>query len=148
MGTTRRRPQPRSVRTEVSPDTALRRFREELVLRHVAAENARDLEAALATFTHPRYEIIPTGMVFDGDEAVRAMLLQQWADLPLLQYSAEGIYHGDNGLIVETRTTAPGTPIDMLSINLFGFRGPDLVLERCYFDRMLLAAQLESGRTR
>lgn len=132
----------------MSPDTALRRFREELVLRHVAAENARDLEAALATFTHPRYEIIPTGMVFDGDEAVRAMLLQQWADLALLQYSAEGIYHGDNGLIVETRTTAPGTPIDMLSINLFGFRGPDLVLERCYFDRMLLAAQLESGRTR
>ncbi len=131
----------------MSPDTALRRAREELVLRHVAAENARDLEAAMATFTHPRYEIIPTGTVFDGDEAVRAMLLQQWADLPLLQYSAEGLYHGEDGLVVETRTTAPGTPLDMLSVNLFGFRGRDLVLERCYFDRMLLAAQLESIRT-
>lgn len=131
----------------MSPDNALRRLREELVLRHVAAENARDLEAAMATFTHARYEIIPTGMVFDGDEAVRAMLLQQWADLPMLQYSADALYHGDEGLVVETRTTAPGTPIDMLSINLFGFRGPDLVLERCYFDRMLLAAQLESIRT-
>ncbi|BBZ71776.1 nuclear transport factor 2 family protein [Mycobacterium paraseoulense] len=131
----------------MSHETALRRVREELVLRHVAAENARDLEAAMATFTHPRYEIIPTGMVFDGDEAVRAMLLRQWADLPMLQYSAEALYHGDNWLIVETRTTAPGTPVDMLSINLFGFRGPDLVLERCYFDRMLLAQQLESTRT-
>ncbi|BBX41963.1 nuclear transport factor 2 family protein [Mycobacterium simiae] len=131
----------------MSRDTALRRFREELVLRHVAAENARDLGAAMATFTYPRYEIIPTGMVFDGDEAVRAMLLQQWTDLPMLQYSAEAIYHGENGLVVETRTTAPGTPIDMLSVNLFGFRGPDLVLERCYFDRMLLAEQLESTRT-
>jgi hypothetical protein len=127
-------------------DTSLQRTREELVLRHVAAENARDLAAAMATFTRPRYEIVPSGAVFDGDEAVRAMLLQQWADLPLLRYSAEAIYHGDDGLVVETRTTAPGTPIDMLSINLFGFRGPDLILERCYFDRMLLAAQLDSAR--
>jgi hypothetical protein len=130
----------------VSVDTALQRTREALVLRHVAAENARDLEAVMATFARPRYEIIPTGKVFDGDEAVRAMLLQQWADLPLLQYFAEGVYHGDDGLIVETRTICPGTPIDMLSINLFGFRGSNLILERCYFDRMLLAAQLESIR--
>ncbi|OBG40399.1 hypothetical protein A5673_10765 [Mycobacterium sp. E3198] len=144
MGAARGRSQPYGFRAEVSSETALRRTREELVLRHVAAENARDLEAAMATFTHPRYEIIPTGMVFDGDEAVRAMLMQQWADLPMLQYSAEALYHGEDGLIVETRTTAPGTPIDMLSINLFGFRGPDLVLERCYFDRMLLAEQLGS----
>jgi len=122
----------------------LQRFREELVLRHVAAENAHDLEGAMATFTHPRYEIIPTGMVFDGDAAVRAMLLQQWAELPLLQYSAEALYHNEDGLVVETRTTALGTPINMLSINLFGFLGPDLILERCYFDRMLLAAQLDS----
>lgn len=127
--------------------TALQRAREELVLRHVAAENARDIEAAMATFTHPRYEIMPTGMIFDGEEEVRAMLLQQWADLPLLQYSAEGLYHGEDGLVVETRTTSPGTPIDMLSVNLFAFRGPDLILERCYFDRMLMTAQLESART-
>lgn len=127
--------------------TALKRAREELVLRHVAAENARDIEAAMATFTHPRYEIMPTGMIFDGEEEVRAMLLQQWADLPLLQYSAEGLYHGEDGLVVETRTTSPGTPIDMFSVNLFGFRGPDLILERCYFDRMLMTAQLDSART-
>ncbi|MEB4212171.1 nuclear transport factor 2 family protein [Mycobacterium sp. 94-17] len=123
---------------------ALQLTREDLVMRHIAAENARDLDAAMATFTYPRYEIIPTAMIFDGDEAVRAMLLQQWAELPLLQYSAAAVYHGDDGLIVETRTTAPGTPIDMLSINLFGFRGSELILERCYFDRMLLAEQLQT----
>lgn len=132
----------------MTPDAALHRVREDLVLRHVAAENARDVEAAMATFTHPRYEIVPTGAVFDGYEAVRAMLLQQWADLPMLQYAAEAIYHGEQGLVVETRTTAPGTSIDMLSMNLFGFRGPDLILERCYFDRMLLAEQLEGSSPR
>jgi hypothetical protein len=132
----------------MTPDAVLRGAREDLVLRHVAAENARDVEAAMDTFTHPRYEIIPTGAVFDGYEAVRAMLLQQWADLPRLQYAAEAIYHGEQGLVVETRTTAPGTSIDMLSMNLFGFRGPDLILERCYFDRLLLAEQLEGARAR
>ena len=37
----------------------------------------------------------------------------------------------------------PRYPIDMLSINLFGFEGTGLVLERCYFDRMLFAAQVQ-----
>lgn len=129
------------------PDAGLRRVREDLVLRHVAAENARDVAAALATFTRPRYEIVPTGVVFDGYEAVRTMLLKQWADLPSLHYTAEAIYHGEHGLVAETRTTAPGTSIDMLSVNLFGFDGPDLILERCYFDRMLLAEQLAAARS-
>jgi hypothetical protein len=123
----------------------IQRIREELVLRHVAAENTRNLDAVMATFTHARYEIIPTGTVFDGDEAVRNMLLQQWADLPFLQYRAEAIYHGENGLVVETKTTCPGTSVEMLSMNLFGFEGLNLILERCYFDRGLLASQLEAA---
>src|SRR5690242_11409609 len=120
----------------------LRRVREELVLRHVAGENDRDLEAIMATFTHARYEIVPSAMVYDGDEAVRQMILQQWEDLPRMRYTAEGIYHGERGLVVETTTTCPGTDFDMLSINLFGFDGTGLVLERCYFDRMLFANKL------
>jgi hypothetical protein len=120
----------------------LRRVREELVLRHVAGENDRDLEAIMATFTHARYEIVPSAMVYDGDEAVRQMILRQWEDLPRMRYAAEGIYHGERGLVVETRTTCPGTDFDMLSINLFGFDGTGLVLERCYFDRMLFANKL------
>jgi len=128
-------------------DADLRRSREELVLRHVAAENDRDIDAAMATFTYPRYEIIPTGMIFDGEEAVRAMLQEQWSQLPRLFFTAEAIYHGEHGLVVETRTTASGTSIDMLSMNMFGFRGTDLVVERCYFDQMLMAAQFESARS-
>ena len=41
----------------------------------------------------------------------------------------------------------PRYPIDMLSINLFGFEGTGLVFERCYFDRMLFAAQVQTRRT-
>lgn len=121
---------------------ALRRTREEIILRHVAGENDRDLEAVMSTFAHPRYEIVPSATVYDGDAAVRQMILRQWAELPWMHYSAQGIYHGPEGVAVETRTTCPGTDIDMLSVNVFGFDGNELILERCYFDRMLFAEQL------
>lgn len=124
-------------------DPGLYRQREELVLRHVEGENERDLEAIMATFTYPRYEIVPAAMVYDGDKAVRDMILRQWEELPRMQYTAEGIYHGDDGLVVETRTRCPGTDMDMRSVNVFGFEGAGLVVERCYFDRMLFAAALE-----
>jgi hypothetical protein len=127
------------------PDNELQQRREQLVLRHIAGENNRDLEAIMATFTHPRYEIVPTGMVFDGNEQVRQMILRQWRELPRLHYSAEAVFHSADGLVVETRTTCPGSPVDMLSINLFIFRGDALILERCYFDRMLFAAQMQAA---
>ena len=72
------------------------------------------------------------------------MILRQWEELPQLTYSAEAIFHAADGLVVETRTTCPGTPVDMLSVNLFAFRGDGLILERCYFDRMLFAAQMQA----
>lgn len=127
----------------MSEPAGLRGRREALVLRHVEAENDRDLEAIMDTFTHPRYEIVATAMVFDGEHAVRQMIAQQWEELPRMRYAAEDIFHSADGLIVETRTTCPGTAFDMLSVNLFGFDGDGLILERCYFDRMLFAAELE-----
>ena len=122
VAASRGRTKPTDLRAAMSAGTELQRAREELVLRHVAGENDRDLEAVMATFTHPRYEIIPSATVYDGDEAVRQMILRQWEELPWMHYTAEAIYHGEHGLVVETRTTCPGTAIDMLSINLFGFR--------------------------
>lgn len=129
----------------MSEEAELYRRREALVLRHVEAENRRDLEAIMVTFTRPRYEIVPTATVYDGDAAVRQMIMTQWEQLPQMYYAAEAVFHSADGLVVETRTTCSGTAIDMLSINLFGFDGDQLILERCYFDRMLFAAELEKA---
>ena len=85
------------------------------------------------------------GSEADGEAAVRAMLIEQWRQLPGLSFEAAAIFHGLNGVAVETRTrgTSPlGREVDMLSVNLFGFDGPDLVLERCYFDRMTVAESM------
>lgn len=114
-------------------------------MRHVAAENERDLDGIMATFAHPRYEIVPTATVYDGDAEVRQMILSQWQTLPQMHYAAAAVFHAANGVCVETRTTCPGTAMDMLSVNLFVFDGDRLILERCYFDRALFAAELDKA---
>jgi hypothetical protein len=130
------------------PRTDLDERRLAAVLEHVAAENERDVERALRTFLRPRYEIVPTGEVHDGEEAVRRMLVRQWETLPPVSYEAVAVYFGDEGLMVETRTAgrrADGHEIDMISVNLFGFEGEGLVLERCFFDQVTVARELGFG---
>jgi hypothetical protein len=36
------------------------------------SENRHDFDTTIATFDHPRYELVPTGDVFDGEQEVRA----------------------------------------------------------------------------
>src|SRR5690242_11303845 len=103
-----------------------------IVLEHVEAENDQDLDRAMATFHRARYEIVPTGLVVDGDEAVRGLLAANWAAMPGLRFSATAVYHGEDGIAVETHTTGEhdGRPVDMMSVNLFLFEGDRLVCER------------------
>jgi len=129
----------------VQPRSALDERRLAIVLEHIAAENARDVDRAMATFHHARYEIVPTGDVIDGDDAVRAMLTAQWETLPPVTYEAASLSFGEDGIMVETRTVgthADGRPIDMLSVNYFGFDDDRLVLERCFFDQVTVGQQL------
>ena len=37
---------------------------------HMESENRHEFDVTMGTFHHPRYEIIPTGDVFDGAEEV------------------------------------------------------------------------------
>jgi limonene-1,2-epoxide hydrolase len=123
---------------------ALQERRLALVLDHVEAENEQDLDRAMATFHHARYEIVPNDIVVDGDEAVRALLSANWAAMPGLRFSATAIFHSDDGIAVETHTTGEheGKPVDMMSVNLFLFEGDRLVCERCYFDQVTTAQNL------
>jgi ketosteroid isomerase-like protein len=125
-------------------DAELEARRLAIVLEHVAAENAQDVERAMRTFHHPRYEIMPTGIVVDGEDAVREMLRANWAAMPGLRFSAEAVYHSADGIAVETRTEGEhnGKAVDMLSMNLFIFDEDRLVNERCYFDQVTTAAAL------
>jgi hypothetical protein len=51
-------------------DPALRDRRLDLVRLHMQSENDLDFETTMATFAHPRYELVATGQVYDGPDEV------------------------------------------------------------------------------
>jgi hypothetical protein len=48
----------------------LRERRESVVREHMESENRHQFDVTLRTFSHPRYEIVPTGEIHDGPEEV------------------------------------------------------------------------------
>lgn len=117
--------------------TDLRADREQLLLRHVQAENENDVDAVIATFAHPRYELVPTAEIFDGDAEVRRYYREKEAR-GRRRYEIVRLYHSDDAVIVEIRTlsTEPEPPyrVDLPSIAVFEFDGPRLTCERVYYD--------------
>ena len=57
---------------ESAAPLTLRQRREAIVREHMESENRHDFDATIATFAHPRYEMIPTGEVYDGEERCAA----------------------------------------------------------------------------
>jgi predicted ester cyclase len=79
----------------------LRERREALVREHMESENRHDFELTLGTFGHPRYEIVPTGDVFDGEEAVRRYFDDSRTAFPDQRNELIALHHTDAGVIVE-----------------------------------------------
>jgi ketosteroid isomerase-like protein len=52
--------------------TTLDEARIAVVRRHMALEITHDWDGVIATFEHPRYELLGPGTVFDGEAAVRS----------------------------------------------------------------------------
>ena len=50
---------------------SVRESREAIVREHMESENRHEFDVTMGTFHHPRYEIVATGDVHDGEEAVR-----------------------------------------------------------------------------
>jgi hypothetical protein len=63
-------------------EASLRQRREAIVGEHMESENRHDFDTTIATFDHPRYELVPTGDVFDGGQAVRAYFAESWTAFP------------------------------------------------------------------
>jgi hypothetical protein len=136
------------------PSESLRAQREELVVRHIDAENRNDTDTALATFTRPKYDLTAVeGPVIEGEGAVHDLIASFGTSLPSITYVARHIHHADNAVIVEYRITgrhegdyngiAPtGAVVDYPAIAVYEFDGPDLICERMYLNLRGLEAQL------
>lgn len=76
-------------------DQELRDRREAVVREHMESENLHDFDVTIGTFSHPRYEIVPTGEVFDGEEAVRRYFLETRTAFPDQRNELIALHHAD-----------------------------------------------------
>ena len=142
------------------PTAAMRRKREEIVREHMDSENRHEFDATLDTFEHPRYEIIPTGDVWDGEEAVRGYFVESRTAFPDQRNEIIQLHHMDDGVAAEfilkgthegeLRGIAPtGKSFECRMVALFLFE-PDsdhIVCERVYFDQLTVLEQLGVARS-
>ncbi len=80
---------------------ALAQRREQVVRRHMEAENALDFDAVIETFDHPRYELIGTDRVFDGEDAVRGYFRESRTAFPDQRNELIALHHTKDAVISE-----------------------------------------------
>lgn len=133
----------------------LRERREAVVREHMESENLRDFDTTIDTFDHPRYEIMATGEVHDGEEAVRAYFAESRTAFPDQRNELVELHHMDDGVAAEfilrgthegdLRGMPPtGKSFECRMVALFLFEDDRLVCERVYFDTATILAQLAS----
>ena len=127
--------------------------RERIVREHMESENRHEFDVTMATFEHPRYEIVPTGEVHDGREQVARYFAETRAAFPDQRNETIALHHADDAVIVEfwlrgthegeLRGIPPtGKSFEVRTVALFLFEGERLVCERVYFDTATILAQL------
>jgi steroid delta-isomerase-like uncharacterized protein len=131
--------------------TSLRQGREAIVNRHMEAELQHDIEATIATFAHPRYEL--NGVPSDGAEAVRELLQGLMQGFPDLQIDIDSMRHADDGVFIEARimgthdgewsgVPATGRRIKIPAVAIFEFDGDRLVCEKVFMDFATVLTQI------
>ena len=131
--------------------------REELVRKHVEAENAADYETALATFQHPRYEYVANDEVYDGAEEVMAHWRELDRAFPDQEIEIVALHTADDAVLMEAIVRAThtgplrglpptGRSFEQQFLAIFVFEGDALVCERVYYDTATVLQQLGIGR--
>ena len=125
----------------------LRARREDVVRRHMQAENEHDYDAVIATFAHPRYELMATDQVFDGEAEVRRYFDVSRTPFPDQRNELVSIRSTDDAVVVEldllgthlgplagTEPTGRTFRSRMCALFVFEAGGDGIVCERVYFN--------------
>jgi steroid delta-isomerase-like uncharacterized protein len=136
-------------------DVDLRSRRAAVVVEHMESENVHDFDTTLGTFGHPRYEIVPTGDVFDGPDEVMGYFEETRAAFPDQRNELVAMHQADDSVIVEfdllgthagslRGLPATGREFVCRTLAIFEFKpGTDrIVCERVYFDSATILRQL------
>lgn len=127
--------------------------RDAVIREHMESENRLDFDATLATFDHPRYELVGTGQVFDGEEQVRRYYASSRAAFPDQRNEIHSLRHADDAVVVEFDLLgthqgpfagfAPsGRQFRCRMAAIFEFQGDRITCERIYFDSVTILRQL------
>lgn len=138
-------------------DLAERRL--QTVRDHMRLECESDWDAVIATFEHPRYEMYGSGVVFDGEEAVRRYFAASRTPFPDQGNEIIAIAHDGDTVLVEFWLTGthlgplklPGRTVEptgrsfrvrMAASFEFAPGSDRIVCERPYFDQGAVARAL------
>ena len=117
------------------------------------SENRHEFDVTMSTFDHPRYEIIPTGEVYDGEDEVGEYFRITRTAFPDQRNELIALHHADDAVVAEfdlkgtqqgeLRGLAPtGKEFTCRCVALFLFEEDRLVCERVYFDVLTIISQL------
>ncbi len=133
----------------------LRARREAVVRSHMEAENVHDFDAVIGTFAHPRYELMATGQVFDGEDEVRQYFTQSRTSFPDQRNELVSLRSTDDAVVVELdllgthegpllgiEPTGEAFRSRMCALFIFEDGGDGIVCERVYFDSGDILRQL------
>ena len=132
-------------------------FRLAVLEEHFQSEVDQDFDVTLATFNgHPRYEIIATGQVYDGDDEVLAYHRSQRTAFPDQRHENVRYHFADDSVVTEFDLLgtnlgefygmAPtGKAFRVPVIAVFFFDGDRITNERVYLDSASLLTQIGRG---
>jgi steroid delta-isomerase-like uncharacterized protein len=131
----------------------LRATRDTVIREHMESENRLDFDVTIATFEHPRYELVGTGQVFDGEEQVRKYYAASRAAFPDQRNEIHTLRHADDAVVVEFDLLGThlgnfagfdptGRTFRCRMAAIFEFDGDRIVCERIYFDSVTILRQL------
>jgi steroid delta-isomerase-like uncharacterized protein len=137
-------------------EPTLRDRRDAVVREHMESENRHEFDVTLATFSHPRYELVPTGEVHDGPDEVMAYFTATRTAFPDQRNELIALHHADDAVIAEFDLLGThdgplygipptGRSFRCRVVALFLFDGDRIVCERVYFDSGTILRQLGIG---
>jgi steroid delta-isomerase-like uncharacterized protein len=133
----------------------LRQIRLDLLAEHFASEVDREFDRTIATFAgQPRYEIVPTGQVHVGEEAVLNYHRAQREAFPDQRHENITMHVADDNTIIaefDLLGTNLGPLLDgkptgksfrVATVAIFTFDGELITNERVYLDLATLLRQI------